>query len=285
MPASSMVLRLCKAMRLRLSQQRHGPDLEEKLKEARARGARFIMIATDGVFSMDASFADLASICDLADRYDALVMVDDSPRGRLHRCQWSGHARGLWCARRIDVLTGTLGKALGGASGGYVCAAKPIIELLRPARTTLSFFQHARAEYRASASLAVLRLLGKREGEAFAPGCDEQRPALSRSHGGARLPTGSRTASHHSGDARDAALASRMAQELLARGCLCDRIFLPGGAKGKARIRTQMSAAHAPDQIDRAVAAFARSVAALALLFRTGFMKALAKLKAAPGSP
>jgi glycine C-acetyltransferase len=147
-------IRLCKAKRFRY-RNNDMADLEAQLKAADAEGARVKLIATDGVFSMDGIIADLKSICDLADRYKALVMVDDS-----HAVGFVGnHGRGTpeYCGveGRIDIITGTLGKALGGASGGYVSARRPVVELLRQ-RSRPYLFSNALAPSIVTASLSVL---------------------------------------------------------------------------------------------------------------------------------
>ena len=249
-------IRLCKARRFRYRNNDMN-DLEARLAEADAGGARFKLIATDGVFSMDGVVANLRAICDLADRYGALVMVDDSHavgfvgdggRGTPELCAVEG---------RVDILTGTLGKALGGASGGYTSGRKDMIELLRQ-RSRPYLFSNSVAPMIAAATLRVLELLGSGEGAAlrrrlvangnrFRRGLQElgfdlvpgQHPIIPVVLG-------------------DAALATRMSDALLDEGIYVIGFSYPVVPKGKARIRTQMSAAHADEQIDRAIAAFAR---------------------------
>src|SRR6516225_4300804 len=155
-------IRLCKAKRYRYLNNNMA-DLEAKLKEADAAGARFKLIATDGVFSMDGIVADLAAICDLADRYGALVMVDDSHAVGFVGNGGCGTPEHCRVARRVDIVTGTLGKALGGASGGYTAGRKDIIELLRQ-RSRPYLFSNTLAPCIAAASLRVLELLQSEEG-------------------------------------------------------------------------------------------------------------------------
>ena len=250
-------IRLCKARRYRY-RNNDMADLEARLAEAEAAGARFKLIATDGVFSMDGIIADLRSICDLADAHDALVMVDDS-----HAVGFVGeHGRGTpeLCGveGRVDIITGTLGKALGGASGGYTAGRAEIIELLRQ-RSRPYLFSNSLAPCIAAASLEVseapgratrarrLRRRVQANGERFrremtAQGFDlvpGEHPIIPVMLG-------------------DAALATRMAEALLAEGIYVIGFSYPVVPKGKARIRTQMSAAHTDAQIDQAVAAFGK---------------------------
>jgi glycine C-acetyltransferase len=249
-------IRLCKAQRYRY-QNNDMIDLEAQLKAADAAGARFKLIATDGVFSMDGVIADLSAICDLADRYGALVMVDDS-----HAVGFVGeHGRGTpeFCGveGRIDIMTGTLGKALGGASGGYVAARREVIELLRQ-RSRPYLFSNSLAPSISAASLRVLELLASEEGLHLRHKVREnaERFRYGMSTAGFTLTPG-----HHPiipvmlGDAQ---LAGQMAEALLVEGVYVIGFSYPVVPKGRARIRTQMSAAHSPAQIDRAVEAFTR---------------------------
>ncbi|NLX60040.1 MAG: glycine C-acetyltransferase [Phycisphaerae bacterium] len=243
-------VRLCKAQRLRYG---HGDmaDLETKLKEA--AGARLRLIATDGVFSMDGDIADLAAICDLADRHNAMVMVDDShavgflgPRGR-----GTHEHRGVM--GRVDILTGTLGKALGGASGGYTAARREIVELLRQ-RSRPYLFSNTLAPTIAAASIKALELLcastelrdrlmdnTRRFRRAMADAGFDIRPG---EHPIVPIMLG------------DAVLAQRMAALLLDKGLYVIGFFYPVVPKGAARIRVQLSAAHTSDDVDFAVTAF-----------------------------
>ena len=249
-------IRLCKAKRLRY-RNNDMADLETKLIEAEAAGARFKLIATDGVFSMDGIVADLKAICELADRHDALVLVDDS-----HAVGFVGEGgRGTpeFCGveGRVDIITGTLGKALGGASGGFTSGHKEIVELLRQ-RSRPYLFSNTLAPCIAAASLRVLELLSgdegaelrrrvQRNGERF-------RAAMTRL-GFDLVPGAHPIIPVMLGDA---ALATRMADALLAEGVYVIGFSYPVVPKGKARIRTQMSAAHTDRQVDLAVAAFAK---------------------------
>ncbi|AFT88796.1 glycine C-acetyltransferase [Paraburkholderia phenoliruptrix] len=249
-------VRLSKAKRFRYKNNDLA-DLESKLKEADAAGARFKLIATDGVFSMDGIIADLAGICDLADRYGALVMVDDS-----HAVGFVGaHGRGTpeHCGvlSRVDIVTGTLGKALGGASGGYVAARKEIVELLRQ-RSRPYLFSNTLTPSIAAASLKVLELLASDEGAQLRARVREN-GAHFRSRmsalGFTLVPGEHPIIPVMLGDAQ---LASKMADALLNEGVYVIGFSFPVVPRGRARIRTQMSAAHTTEQIDRAVDAFAR---------------------------
>ena len=249
-------IRLCKARRFRY-RNNDMADLAAKLGEADAAGARFKLIATDGVFSMDGIVADLRSICELADRHGAVVMVDDSHavgfvgengRGTPEHCGVQG---------RVDMLTGTLGKALGGASGGYVAGRKEIIDLLRQ-RSRPYLFSNTLAPCIAAASLRVLELLASDEGSALRRRVREN---------GERFRSAMTTLGFDLVPGRhpiipvmlgDAELATKMADALLAEGIYVIGFSYPVVPKGKARIRTQMSAAHTAGQIDKAVAAFAK---------------------------
>lgn len=249
-------VRLCKAKRYRY-RNNDLADLEAKLREADAAGARFKLIATDGVFSMDGIIANLAGICDLADRYGALVMVDDS-----HAVGFIGeHGRGTpehcGVAGRIDIVTGTLGKALGGASGGYVAARKEIVELLRQ-RSRPYLFSNTLTPSIAAASLKVLELVQSAEGAQL-----RERVRANGAHfrramtelGFTLVPGEHPIIPVMLGDAQ---IASSMADALLKEGVYVIGFSYPVVPKGRARIRTQMSAAHTPEQINRAVDAFAR---------------------------
>ncbi|CAB3806893.1 2-amino-3-ketobutyrate coenzyme A ligase [Paraburkholderia caffeinitolerans] len=250
-------VRLSKARRYRYKNNDLA-DLEAKLREADEAGARYKLIATDGVFSMDGIIADLKGICDLADRYDALVMVDDS-----HAVGFIGaHGRGTpehcGVAQRVDIITGTLGKALGGASGGYVAAKKEVIELLRQ-RSRPYLFSNTLTPSIAAASLAVLELIASDEGAQLrarvqANGAHFRREMSAL--GFTLVPGEHPIIPVMLGDAR---VAAQMAEALLHEGVYVIGFSYPVVPKGRARIRTQMSAAHTPEQIDRAVAAFART--------------------------
>ena len=257
-------IRLCKATRLRY-RNNDMADLEAKLKEADASGARFKLITTDGVFSMDGIVADLRSICDLADKYGALVMVDDS-----HAVGFVGETgRGTpeFCGveGRVDIITGTLGKALGGASGGYTAGRKEIIELLRQ-RSRPYLFSNSLAPAIAAASLKVLEILESVEGAALRGRLRQNGESFRRNMtelGFDLVPGQHAIIPIMLGDA---GLATRMADALLKKGIYVIGFFYPVVPKGKARIRTQMSAAHNEDQLRQAATAFAevgRAVGAL----------------------
>ncbi|HLY54983.1 MAG TPA: glycine C-acetyltransferase [Stellaceae bacterium] len=249
-------IRLSKAKRFRYRNNDMG-DLADRLEEAKAEGARFTLIATDGVFSMDGIIADLKGICGLADRYGALVMVDDS-----HAVGFVGeHGRGTpeLCGveGRVDILTGTFGKAMGGASGGYVAASREIVELLRQ-RSRPYLFSNSLAPSIAAATLSVLDLLAGEEGAGLRRRVREN---------GERFRAGMAAAGFDLVPGRhpiipvmlgDARLASTMADRLLQEGVYVIGFSYPVVPKGKARIRTQMSAAHTPAQIDRAVEMFTK---------------------------
>ena len=249
-------IRLCKAKRFRY-RNNDMADLETQLQAADAAGARFKLIATDGVFSMDGIIADLKSICDLADRYNALVMVDDS-----HAVGFVGtHGRGTpeHCGveGRIDIITGTLGKALGGASGGYIAARKGVVDLLRQ-RSRPYLFSNSLMPAIVAATSACLRLIDSAEGIALRARLAEngRRFREQMSALGFRLVPGEHPIIPVMlGDAK---LATAMADALLEEGIYVIGFSYPVVPKGQARIRTQMSAAHSSDDIDRAVAAFAK---------------------------
>ena len=245
-------VRLCKAMRFRY-RNRDMADLKAKLAEADAMGARFKLIATDGVFSMDGYIAPLAEICDLADKHGALVMVDDS-----HAVGFMGpHGRGTHehCGvmGRIDILTGTLGKALGGASGGYTSGRREIIELLRQ-RSRPYLFSNTLAPVIAGASLKALELLQQSTDlrDTLEANTRWFRSAMTDA-GFDILPGEHPIVPVMLGDA---ALAGRFAEAMLGHGVYVTGFSYPVVPQGKARIRTQVSAAHTRDDLARAVRAF-----------------------------
>lgn len=249
-------IRLCKAKRYRYKNNDLA-DLEAKLKEADAAGVRHKLIATYGVFSMDGIIADLKGICDLADRYGALVMVDDS-----HAVGFIGaHGRGTpeHCGveGRVDIITGTLGKALGGASGGYIAARREIVSLLRQ-RSRPYLFSNTLTPSIAAASLKVLELLGSDEGARLRERVRDNgaRFRQQMNEAGFTLVPGAHPIIPVM--LGDAQLATKMADALLDEGVYVIGFSFPVVPRGRARIRTQMSAAHAPEQVDQAVAAFVR---------------------------
>jgi glycine C-acetyltransferase len=240
-------------------------DLEARLSEADSAGARFKLIATDGVFSMDGIVANLSAICDLADKHGALVMVDDSHAVGFVGAAGRGTPEFCGVEGRIDILTGTLGKALGGASGGYTAARKEIVELLRQ-RSRPYLFSNTLAPGIATASLVVLALLASDEGAALREQVRRNGERFRRAMTalGFELVAGEHPIIPVM--LGDAALATRMADALLAEGVYVIGFSYPVVPKGKARIRTQMSAAHTAEQIDRAVAAFAKVGKALGVI-------------------
>ena len=247
-------VRLCKAKRYRYANS-DMDDLEAQLKQARADGARTILIVTDGVFSMDGYIADLKSICDLADKYDALTMVDDCHAHGFMGAKGRGTPEHCSVMGRIDIITGTLGKALGGAMGGFTAARKPVVDLLRQ-RSRPYLFSNSLAPAIAGASLKALDMV-----EAG----DDLRAQLSDN--ARRFRTGMTEAGFELLPGEhpiipvmlgDAALSQKMADALMEEGVYVIGFFYPVVPKGKARIRTQMSAAHTPEMIDRAVEAFTK---------------------------
>src|SRR5207302_3003745 len=253
-------VRLCRARRLRYPNRDMG-ELERQLEAA--ADARYRLVVTDGVFSMDGYVAPLADICDLAERHDALVMVDDSHavgivgahgRGSHERCGVTG---------RVDILTGTLGKALGGASGGYVAARAEIVEMLRQ-RSRPYLFSNSVAPPIVAAGLAVLDLLES-------AGDLRQRlrdnTALFRSllveRGFDVLPGEHPIVPVMVGDA---VVAGRLAEALLARGIYVIAFSYPVVPRGLARIRTQVSAAHSREELERAASAFSEAAREIGFL-------------------
>ena len=252
-------IRLCKAQRFRYKNNDMA-GLEARLVEAKE--SRQKLIATDGVFSMDGYSANLGAICDLADRYGALVMVDDShavgftgPRGR-------GTHEQAGVIDRVDIITGTLGKALGGASGGYTSGRREIVQLLRQ-RSRPYLFSNSLAPSIAAASIAALDLLSEstslierlRENTAF---FRERMTAL-----GFHILPGSHPITPIM--LGDAALAGRLAELMLSKGVYVIGFSYPVVPLGKARIRTQISAAHTREDLEFAVARFAEAKAELGI--------------------
>ncbi|MCB0765629.1 MAG: glycine C-acetyltransferase [Flavobacteriales bacterium] len=247
-------VRLCKAMRYRYANNDMA-DLEQQLKTARKDGARHILIVTDGVFSMDGIVADLKGVCDLADKYEAMVMVDEchaagfigkTGRGSVEHCGVTG---------RVDIITGTLGKALGGAMGGYTSARKEIVELLRQ-RSRPYLFSNSLAPSIVGASIRVIDLLSSTTElrDRLEANVDRFRSGIealgfkTRGAGAAIVPV-------MLGDAR---LSQVMADRLLEEGIYVIGFFYPVVPKDTARIRVQLSAAHTDVHIDHALAAFGK---------------------------
>jgi glycine C-acetyltransferase len=243
-------IRLCKARRYRY-RNNDMADLEAQLKAA--SDARFRLVVTDGVFSMDGIIADLASICDLAERYDALVMVDDSHAVGFMGTNGRGTHEHCGVMNRVDIITGTLGKALGGAMGGYTSGRKEIIGWLRQ-RSRPYLFSNSLAPAIAAASLKVLDLLEGGSGlrERLAANATHFRRAMTGL--GFELVPGEHPIIPVM--LGDAGLAKRMADALLEEGLYVIGFSYPVVPMGKARIRTQMSAAHETAHLDQAIAAF-----------------------------
>ncbi|HEX8112041.1 MAG TPA: glycine C-acetyltransferase, partial [Kofleriaceae bacterium] len=244
-------IRLCKAERLRYEHDDLA-DLEAKLKAT--AGKRLRMIATDGVFSMDGDIARLDAICDLAERHGALVMVDDSHAtgfvGRTGR--GSPELRG--CMDRIDVFTSTLGKALGGASGGFTSGRREIIDLLRN-RSRPYLFSNTLAPPVVAGSLAALALISDTTALRDKLEVNTLRFREGMTRAGLQIRPGTHPITPVMlGDAR---LAVEMARRLLDHGIYVIGFSYPVVPKGAARIRVQLSAAHSTDDVDRAIAAFA----------------------------
>ena len=257
-------IRLCKAHRYRY-EHLDLKDLDAKLAEAQAVGARRILVATDGVFSMDGDVADLAGICQVADRYGAMVMVDDSHatgfvgktgRGTPEHCGVEG---------RIDVITSTLGKALGGASGGFTTGRKEVVDLLRQ-RSRPYLFSNTVAPPIAAASIEALALLAESTALRDRVDANTRRFREGMTHAGFSIRPGT-----HAivpillGDAR---LAVAMADAMLAEGIYVVGFSYPVVPKGQARIRVQLSAAHSTADVDRAIAAFTKVGRQLGVLSR-----------------
>ncbi|MGL5814841.1 MAG: glycine C-acetyltransferase [Aeromonas sp.] len=247
-------VRLCKAKRYRYANNDMA-ELEAQLKQANADGARFKLIATDGVFSMDGVIADLKSICDLADKYDALVMVDDS-----HAVGFIGeNGRGTheYCdvLDRVDIITGTLGKALGGASGGYTSGKKEVIDWLRQ-RSRPYLFSNSLAPSIVAATIKVIDMLA--EGHALRAQLRENSDYFRTRMSAAGFILAGADHAIIPVMLGDAKLAAEMASRMLAAGIYVVGFSFPVVPKGQARIRTQMSAAHTREQLDKAIDAFIR---------------------------
>ncbi|MBK2093927.1 glycine C-acetyltransferase [Francisella philomiragia] len=255
-------VRLCKAMRFRYNNN-DMQDLEAKLIEADQAGARFKMIATDGVFSMDGIIADLKSICDLADKYNAIVMVDDSHasgfvgkngKGSIEHCDVMG---------RVDILTGTLGKGLGGASGGYICAKKEAVDLLKNLSRPY-LFSNALAPIIAKTSIKALEITKNSNELREQLQANQQRFRSKMTAAGFDLIPGEHPIIPVM--IYDEKKAAEFADKLLDYGIYVIAFSYPVVPKGKARIRTQMSAAHTFEQIDKAVDGFTKAAKELGII-------------------
>ncbi len=252
-------VRLCKAQRMRYKNN-DMKDLESKLQQAEK--ARIKLIATDGVFSMDGFIANLKGICDLAEKYDALVMVDDSHAVGFMGKQGKGTHEYCHVMGKIDIMTGTLGKALGGASGGYTSGRKEIIDLLRQ-KSRPYLFSNTLAPSIAASACKVMDMLSE---------TTEYRDRLEKNTRYFR--EGIRKAGFEIADGEhpiipimlyDAVIAQKMAEKMLEKGVYVIGFFYPVVPKGKARIRTQISAVHTKDDLDFALNAFMESKKELAL--------------------
>jgi len=245
-------VRLCKAARYRY-ENNNMADLEKQLTEAKQKGHRFKIIVTDGVFSMDGIVAQLDKICDLADQYDALVMVDECHAAGFIGKTGRGTLELKNVMGRVDIITGTLGKALGGAMGGYTTGKKEIIELLRQ-RSRPYLFSNSLAPAIVGASLKVFDLI---ENDTTLRDKLEDNTRYFRS---AMEKAGFDLVGADAAIVPvmlyDAKLAQQMANDLLKEGIYVIGFFFPVVPKGKARIRVQLSAAHTKEHIDKAVAAF-----------------------------
>ena len=247
-------IRLCKAQRYRYKNNSMD-DLRAKLEEAKS--ARFRLIATDGVFSMDGTIANLASVCQLADQYDALVMVDDSHAVGFVGAKGRGSHEHCGVMDRIDIMTGTLGKALGGASGGYTSGNAQMVELLRQ-RSRTYLFSNTIAPPVVAGAIRALELLQE---------STQLRDRLESNTQYFREQMKQRGLNILEGVhpivpvmIGDAALAGKVAQMMLAEGIYVIGFSYPVVPQGKARIRTQVSAAHSTDQLAHAASAFERSI-------------------------
>ncbi|HEY0046611.1 MAG TPA: glycine C-acetyltransferase [Flavobacterium sp.] len=245
-------VRLCKAARYRYENS-NMEDLEQQLVKANESGARFKIIVTDGVFSMDGLVAPLDKICDLADKYDALVMVDESHAAGFIGARGKGTLEAKGVMGRVDIVTGTLGKALGGAMGGYTTAKKEIIEMLRQ-RSRPYLFSNSLAPGIVGASIKVFELL------------ENDTSLRDKLEWNAKyFKEGMKNAGFDIIDGEsaivpvmlyDAKLAQKMSNELLKRGIYVIGFFFPVVPKDKARIRVQLSAAHTKEHLDLAIGAF-----------------------------
>ncbi|AVI65738.1 glycine C-acetyltransferase [Shewanella sp. NKUCC05_KAH] len=247
-------VRLCKAKRFRYANNDMA-DLETQLIAAKEAGARNILIATDGVFSMDGVIANLQGVCDLADKYGALVMVDDS-----HAVGFIGaNGRGTheYCnvMDRVDIITGTLGKALGGASGGFTSGKKEVIDWLRQ-RSRPYLFSNSLAPSIVTASIHVLEML--KSGQALREAVWENSRYFREQMSAAGFTLGGADHAIIPVMIGDAKLAGDFANRLLAEHIYVIGFSFPVVPKGQARIRTQMSAAHTREQLDKAITAFTR---------------------------
>ena len=247
---------MCKAKRYRFANS-DMDDLKAKLTAARDDGARNILVATDGVFSMDGFIAKLPQICDLADEFGALVMVDDCHSTGFLGSGGRGTAEFHGCEGRVDILTGTLGKALGGAMGGFTCASQQIVDLLRQ-RSRPYLFSNSLAPALVGASMKAIELVSSSVGDKLRERLfiNANRFRSQMEAAGFTLPPGEHPIIPVM--LGDAELAQKMSARLLEHGIYVVGFFYPVVPKQTARIRTQISAAHTTEQIDQAVEAFTK---------------------------
>jgi glycine C-acetyltransferase len=256
-------IRLCKSRRIRY---RHSDmvELERGLKEA--ENCRLRLIVTDGVFSMDGALARLPQICDLAERHDAVVMVDDSHATGILGPGGRGTPEALGVADRVDIITSTLGKTLGGAAGGFTCARREVVDLLRQ-RSRPYLFSNALPPPIVMAARKALELIGQSAELRDRLHANAARMRAGLTQAGFQLKPGSHPILPVM--IGDAALATRMADRLLEKGIYVIGFSYPVVPQGQARIRIQMSAAHTTEQIDRARVAFAEVGAEVGVLPRS----------------
>jgi glycine C-acetyltransferase len=247
-------IRLCKAKRYRYKNN-DMMDLEEKLKEARAAGSRRVLIATDGVFSMDGIIAQMDKVCDLADKYQALVMVDDCHATGFTGKKGRGSAEHCGAFGRPDIVTGTFGKALGGASGGFTAGSKEIVEILRQ-KSRPYLFSNTLAPSIVGASIKVLEVLS--ESTALRDKLEENTVYFRKAMTEAGFDIIPGTHPIVPVMLYDAPLSQEFASRLLKEGIYVIGFFYPVVPKGKARIRVQISAGHEREHLEKAVAAFTK---------------------------
>jgi glycine C-acetyltransferase len=254
-------IRLCKAQRHRYKNNDMA-DLEARLRDANSAKARFKLIATDGVFSMDGTIANLSAICELAEKHGAIVLVDDSHAvGFMGRTGRGSHEH-CGVMGRVDIITGTLGKALGGASGGYASGKKEIIDLLRQ-RSRPYLFSNTLAPVIAAASVTALDLITRSTALRDQLEANTKSFRAGLTHAGMTLRPGTHPIVPVM--LGDAALAQKFAACMLKRGVYVVGFFHPVVPPGTARIRTQVSAAHSPQDLEFAIAAFAETKRELGL--------------------
>jgi glycine C-acetyltransferase len=244
-------IRLCKARRVRY---RHSDMAELKRGLKEAEGSRLRLVVTDGVFSMDGDLAKLPDVCELAERHDAVVVVDDSHATGILGPGGRGTAEHLGVLGRVDVITSTLGKTLGGAAGGFTCGRAEVIDMLRQ-RSRTYLFSNSLPPPIAAAALKALELAGASTELRDRLHANARRMRAGLEAAGFTLKPGEHPIMPVM--LGDAALAGRMADALLERGIYVIGFSYPVVPQGQARIRIQMSAAHTPEQVDRAIAAFA----------------------------